>query len=79
MSAPIVLPRLLHIGKNACEQIPATLAALGSKKPLIVTDKMMVKLGYTDRIADILKAAGISADIYDDTVPEPTDTSIMGV
>lgn len=78
MSAPIVLPRLLHIGKNACEQIPATLAALGSKKPLIVTDKMMVKLGYTDRIADILKAAGISADIYDDTVPEPTDTSIMG-
>lgn len=78
MSAPIALPRLMHIGKNACEQIPAALSALGCSRPLIVTDKMMVQLGYVARITDILAAAGIRADIYDDTVPEPTEQSIMG-
>ncbi|QEY23481.1 iron-containing alcohol dehydrogenase [Neisseria animalis] len=78
MSAPIVLPRLMHIGRNACGKIPETLAALGCSKPLIVTDKMMVQLGYTARITDILTASGITADIYSDTVPEPTDTSIAG-
>lgn len=78
MSISVSLPRIMHIGKNACEQIPAAMSALGVNTPLIVTDKMMVKLGYVARITDILTAAGISADIYDDTVPEPTEQSIMG-
>ncbi|STZ76586.1 iron-containing alcohol dehydrogenase [Bergeriella denitrificans] len=78
MSAQIVLPRIMHVGKDACLKLPDTLATLGCNKPLIVTDKTMSSLGYTAELTTILQTAGIHSDVYDDTVPEPTDTSIMG-
>ncbi|MFP3354347.1 iron-containing alcohol dehydrogenase, partial [Pseudoalteromonas sp. SIMBA_153] len=55
---------------------PAILASLGVKKPLIITDEMMVKLGYVDNVQAILKEAQINADVFSDTVPEPTEGSI---
>lgn len=77
MSNEIILPRIMHIGADACLKIPSVLVALNCKKPLIITDKMMVKLGYVKRIQDILIEQHISSDIFDETVPEPTDTSIQ--
>lgn len=76
MATPVVLPRLMSIGENACEEITTVLASLNLCKPLVVTDKMMVKLGYAARIVEVLSSAGIHADVFDDTVPEPTVASI---
>ena len=76
MSHSILLPRTMEIGRDACQKLPAILASLGVKKPLIITDEMMVKLGYVDNIQTILKAAQINADVFSDTVPEPTESSI---
>ncbi|WP_339420482.1 MULTISPECIES: iron-containing alcohol dehydrogenase [unclassified Pseudomonas] len=76
MATPVVLPRLMSIGENACEEITAVLASLNLRKPLVVTDKMMVKLGYAARIVEVLSSTGIHADVFDDTVPEPTVASI---
>ncbi|QMT36084.1 iron-containing alcohol dehydrogenase [Neisseria wadsworthii] len=76
MSAQVVLPRFMHIGRHACEKLPELVKTLGCSKPLIVTDKMMVQLGYVQQVCDILNSDGLKADIYDDTVPEPTDSSI---
>ncbi|MDO5667098.1 MAG: iron-containing alcohol dehydrogenase [Alcaligenaceae bacterium] len=77
MSNTIILPRMMEIGKNACEKLPAMMTSLGVSKPLIVTDKMMVQLGYVQKILAIMEPHRISAAVYQDTIPEPTDSSIM--
>lgn len=74
----IVLPRMMHIGSGACEKLPEFVRAVGGSNPLLVTDKMMVQLGYAEQVLSVLREAGIAADVYDDTVPEPTAASIMG-
>ncbi|HIL97058.1 MAG TPA: iron-containing alcohol dehydrogenase, partial [Pseudomonadales bacterium] len=73
MNSQIVLPRILQIGAGASKEIGNILKGLGCSKPLIVTDKMMVQLGYVNRIQEHLP----ESEIYDDTVPEPTEESIL--
>ncbi|MBO9491470.1 iron-containing alcohol dehydrogenase [Endozoicomonas sp. G2_1] len=77
MSTQVILPRIMQVGENASLEIPNILASLGCQKPLIITDKMMVQLGYASRIQETLSAEQISADVFDDTVPEPTVASIQ--
>lgn len=76
MSHSILLPRIMEVGRDACQKLPNVLESLHVKKPLIITDKMMVQLGYVEQVQAILAAVDISADVFDDTVPEPTDASI---
>jgi alcohol dehydrogenase class IV len=76
MSHRIVLPRLMEIGAGASQQIVSVLHNLGCKRPLIVTDRMMVELGYVARISEILAKADIPSDCFADTLPEPTAASI---
>ena len=77
MSAKIVLPRVLQIGAGASNEIGAVLKRLGLNRPLIVTDKVMVLLGYIESLQKSLAESGINADVFDDTVPEPTVASIQ--
>lgn len=76
MSARIVLPRIMHIGKGASLQVADTLKTLGVKHPLIITDKMMVKLGYVKKIQQTLIESKIESSVFADTIPEPTVSSI---
>lgn len=76
MPTRIVLPRLLHIGDGASLEIADVLADLGCRRPLIVTDRTMLALGYVDRLRDVLAARGMPAAVFADTVPEPTVASI---
>ena len=50
---------------------------MGYKNPLIITDSMMIELGYISRLEEILKSKNIIADIFKDTIPEPTVKSIQ--
>lgn len=75
--ASIILPRVLEVGSGAIQKLPELLTTLACRKPLIITDKMMVKLGYSDRIQNLLGANGIDSEVFDDTVPEPTAASIQ--
>lgn len=77
MSNLVILPRIMHVGANASEKVAEVLVDLGCSRPLIITDNMMVKLGYVGKIQDILKGSGIEADVFSDTVPEPTVSSIQ--
>lgn len=76
MSHSINLPRIMEIGKNSRSKLPDILKSLGAKNPLIITDKMMVSLGYIAKIQQLLKEAEIYADYFDETIPEPTSGSI---
>lgn len=77
MSTQVILPRIMQVGEDASLAIPNVLASLGCKQPLIITDKMMVQLGYASRIQEALGNCQIMADVFDDTVPEPTVSSIQ--
>ncbi|SER18810.1 Alcohol dehydrogenase, class IV [Amphritea atlantica] len=77
MSTQIILPRVMQVGEGASQEIPAILTSLGCSRPLIITDKMMVQLGYADSIQTRLAAQSITAEVFDDTVPEPTVSSIQ--
>lgn len=76
MSHRIVLPRLMEVGAGASGQLARVLKELGCNRPLIVTDRMMVELGYVARIAGQLEEAGIASQCFADTLPEPTAASI---
>ncbi|OLQ87855.1 alcohol dehydrogenase [Vibrio ponticus] len=77
MSAKIVLPRIMHVGQGAALQAAEVLKTLQVNQPLIVTDKMMVQLGYVERIRQSLLEAGIESSLFADTIPEPTAASIQ--
>ncbi len=77
MAHQIILPRTMQIGKDASKQITETLASLNCSKPLLITDNVMVELGYADRITSYLAEHSIALDVFSDTVPEPTVASIL--
>ncbi len=76
MSTQIILPRILEIGAGASRKIGAMVKDMNCQRPLIVTDKIMLQLGYVERVRDDLSAMNIDSDVFDETVPEPTTRSI---
>lgn len=77
MTSRIILPRLMEIGAGASRKAPEILAALGCNNPLIISDPMMVKLGYVDNLQAALSEAGVESDLFADTLPEPSEASIL--
>ena len=60
-STQIILPRILQVGGGASAELVSVLGSLNCQRPLIVTDVMMVKLGYVARIANRLCRCVFSA------------------
>ena len=74
----ICVPRYMQIGKGSLNQLPEIIKTLDPIKSfLIVTDKQMVEFGYVKKLQDILSKAGLKSDVFDDTVPDPTDTVVL--
>ena len=74
----ICVPRYMQIGKGSLNQLPEIIKTLDSIKSfLIVTDKQMVEFGYVKKLQDILSKAGLESNVFDDTVPDPTDTVVL--
>ncbi len=74
----VCVPRYMQIGKGSLSQLPEILNIIGSvKSPLIVTDKQMVKFGYVKKLQEILLKAGLKSSVFDDTIPDPTDTVVL--
>jgi alcohol dehydrogenase class IV len=68
---PQKVPTLLT-GAGSIKLIPSELEVLGAKKPLIVTDAVLVKTDVVARVADLLAAAGIPYAVFDQILPDPT-------
>jgi len=67
----------MQVGEGASDAIVEVLASLNCHQPLIITDKMMVQLNYAGNLQQTLAAGNIHADVFADTVPEPTVASIQ--
>ena len=74
----VCVPRYMQIGKGSLNQLPEILSIIGSVKSLlIVTDKQMVMFGYVKKLQEILSKAGFKSNVFDDTIPDPTDTVVL--
>lgn len=72
----LYMPGKTIYGLGAVSAVPEAIRMLGGHKPLVVTDKGIVRVGILKRVTDKLDAAGISYAIYDETQPNPRDTNI---
>ena len=77
MSNQIIIPSIMQIGSGAIKELGNIMNNMGYKNPLIISDSMMIELGYISRLEEILKSKNIIADIFKDTIPEPTVKSIQ--
>ena len=74
----VCIPRFLQIGKGSLSELPNIISSIGNiKSPLIVTDKQMVALGYIDKIKKILSSTNLVISVFDETLPDPTDTVVL--
>ncbi len=76
MSATIFGPRVMLIGGGSIGRTPEVLEKLQVGRPLIVSDPFMVESGLIEQLTGPLQAAGLSFDIFSDTVPDPTTTVV---
>jgi alcohol dehydrogenase class IV len=59
-------------GPGSSEELCGSIAQMGFKKVLIVTDAMLVKLGMVETISKKLTDRGVEVSIYDGVEPDPT-------
>ncbi len=66
-------PTRVVFGPGATARVPEKVAALGMKKPLVVTDAGVVKVGLAERLLSKLRAAGVAHAVFDRVEPNPTE------
>jgi alcohol dehydrogenase class IV len=80
MTAEIQIPAILKIGAGAFSEVGLVLSRLRCNRPLIVTDAYLVSCGLAARLQDQIVQAGISCEVFSETVPDPTtDVVDLGV
>jgi len=71
------IPTVTLMGVGAHKEIGKQVKVFGGKKPFICTDKGITKAGITQKIVDLVKQdAGVDCVVFDQTVPNPTDTNV---
>ncbi len=69
-------PTRIVFGKGAVREVPARLAALGVKRPLIVTDRGVVAAGLLARLTGALDAAKMPFVLFDAVDPNPSGENV---
>ncbi len=75
MAREFIAPRQLIMGVGALEKSETILKEFG-KKALIVTGKVMTRIGNVKKLEVILKNQGIEYVVYSDIIGEPTDIMV---
>lgn len=71
------IPTVTLMGIGAHKQLGNQIKTLGGKKPFICTDKGITNAGITEQIVKLIKEdAGLDVAVFDDTIPNPTDTNV---
>ena len=71
------VPSVSLFGLGSADEAGPQAKALGATHLLIVTDKILAKLGLADKIKAQLEASGLKATIFDGAEPNPTDKNVL--
>src|ERR1700722_9702336 len=72
MAVEIHIPPILKIGAGAFAEASTLLLLLQCKRPLIVTDPFLMKNQLAERLRAQIQDAGLSCEIFHETVADPT-------
>lgn len=72
---PIPFPELVH-GSGCIADAGDLLTAQGVKKPLVVTDKMLVSLGIVEKLTRSLEKHHIEYAVFDEVTPDPSIATV---
>lgn len=72
MAFRLCFPKINISGAGSLAEVPAELASRGLKRPVIITDRVLVQAGLVAPLLHGLKAVGIEAVVYDGVIPNPT-------
>ncbi len=70
-TAGVLPPNGLLFGFNTIQKVGAQAKNLGGKQALLVTDEVMVQLGYAELVKELVEKEGIKVDVYGKVDPEP--------
>jgi alcohol dehydrogenase class IV len=70
-TAGILPPNGILFGFHTVHKVGEQAKRLGGKKVLLVTDEMLVQLGYADFVKTALEKEGIKVDVFGKVDPEP--------
>lgn len=73
MDFALSFPRIVF-GPGSVSRLPEELAALGIRRPLLVSDPGLVRLGHVNRVADLL---GPQCTVFAETPENPTSAGVM--
>ncbi len=73
---PMKVP-ITFVGADSTAQLCQAIGQTGTKKLLLVTDAVLVKLGIVERVTGALGAAGVEWCVYDGVEPDPTFAQVQ--
>lgn len=73
---PFFIPPVNLMGVGCHKEIGKRAKTLGMARPLLVTDKGVVQAGLCDQVCALLREEGLKPAVFDETVPNPTDTNV---
>ena len=76
MGFMLCLPKISLSGSGCIKDVATNLLNQPCRKPLIVTESALVRLGLLNELLASLRAAGFTPQVFDQVVPNPTDTVV---
>src|SRR4030066_1376377 len=70
-TAGILPPNGIFFGFNTIKKVGEQAKKLGGKQILLVTDEIMVQLGYADLVKGLLEKEGLKVEVFGKVDPEP--------
>ena len=77
MASKFIMPKQIISGENALQQSKEVICTLGTKA-LVVSGKVMNRIGNVRIVTNLLDEIGIGWTVYDDITGEPDDVMIDG-
>jgi alcohol dehydrogenase class IV len=76
MIAGIQIPSILKVGGGCFAEASEVLLRLQCRRPLIVTDPFLMKNQLAQKLVEQIRSAGLSCEVFHETVTDPTTTVI---
>ncbi|WP_100330273.1 iron-containing alcohol dehydrogenase [Bacillus xiapuensis] len=70
------MPSVNLFGPGSVQETGKRMAGLGAEKALLVTDAGLHNLGISEKVANIIREAGVDVHIFPKAEPNPTDQNV---
>ena len=70
-------PTSIVFGPGAIEALPARIALLNAKRPLVVCDAGVVKAGLAAKVQKVLESASLPVSVFDKVDPNPVEQNVI--